>query len=53
MTPHNKDKKVLNMVDEAILRQLDYTPNEALIEQVNRIVNNTRAFDKIENTITK
>ena len=36
------------MVNEAILRQLDYTPNDALTEQVGRIVSNTRAFDKIE-----
>lgn len=36
------------MVNEAILRQLDYIPNVALNEQVDRIVNNTRAFDKIE-----
>ncbi len=36
------------MVNEAILRQLDYTPNEALIEQVDRIIKNTRAFEKIE-----
>ncbi len=36
------------MVNEAILRQLDYTPNEALEEQVSRIINNTHAFEKIE-----
>ncbi len=36
------------MVNEAILRQLDYTPNEALKEQVRRIIDNTQAFDKIE-----
>ncbi len=36
------------MVNEAILRQLDYTPNDALNEQVSRIINNTTAFDKIE-----
>jgi len=36
------------MVNEAILRQLDYVPNDALKEQVSRIVDNTRAFDKIE-----
>lgn len=36
------------MLNEAILRQLDYTPNVALNEQVDRIVSNTRAFDKIE-----
>lgn len=36
------------MVNEAILRQLDYTPNEALKAQVGRIINNTTAFEKIE-----
>lgn len=36
------------MVNEAILRQLDYIPNEALKEQVGRIVDNTHSFDKIE-----
>ena len=36
------------MIKEAILRQLDYIPNEALTEQVSRILENTRAFDKIE-----
>jgi phosphomannomutase len=36
------------MVNEAILRQLDYTPNDALKEQMGRIINNTTAFEKIE-----
>jgi len=36
------------MVNEAILRQLDYTPNEALKMQMGRIISNTTAFDKIE-----
>lgn len=36
------------MTNEAILRQLDYVPNEALKEQVSRIVKNTRSFEKIE-----
>ena len=33
---------------DAILKQLGYTPNEALLEQVERIVANTNGFDKIE-----
>ncbi len=36
------------MVNEAILRQLDYTPNEALKEQIDRIISNTTEFEKIE-----
>lgn len=36
------------MVNEAILRQLDYIPNEALNEQMKRIIDNTTAFEKIE-----
>ncbi len=39
------------MINEAILRQLDYAPNEALKEQVSRIVDNTRSFEKIEKHI--
>ena len=35
------------MVNEGILRQLDYTPNDALKEQVERIINNTKSFEKI------
>jgi len=41
------------MIKEAILLQLDYTPNEALKEQVGRVLNNTRAFDKIEKHIVE
>ena len=33
---------------DAILNQLGYSPNEALMEQLERIVNNTPGFDKIE-----
>jgi len=36
------------MINEAILRQLDYIPNEALKEQMGRIIDNTTAFNKIE-----
>ena len=39
------------MVNEAILRQLDYIPNEALQEQMGRIIKNTTAFEKIEKHI--
>lgn len=39
------------MVNEAILRQLDYTPNDALKEQMGRIINNTKSFEKIEKHI--
>lgn len=39
------------MINEAILRQLDYTPNEALKEQMGRVINNTRSFEKIEKHI--
>lgn len=39
------------MINEAILRQLDYTPNEALTAQMGRIINNTSAFEKIEKHI--
>jgi len=39
------------MVNEAILRQLDYTPNDALKEQVGRIITNTQSFEKIEKHI--
>ena len=39
------------MVNEAILQQLDYTPNEALKEQMGRIIQNTLAFEKIEKHI--
>jgi len=43
-----KYKRLCYMLNEAILRQLDYTPNEALKLQVGRIINNTEAFDKFE-----
>jgi hypothetical protein len=33
---------------DAILNQLGYTPNEALLEQVERIIANTHGFDRIE-----
>ena len=36
------------MVNEGILRQLDYTPNDALKEQIERIISNTKSFEKIE-----
>jgi len=39
------------MINEAILRQLDYTPNEALQQQMGRIIQNTTSFDKIEKHI--
>ncbi len=36
------------MEHDAILNQLGYSPNEALMEQVERIIANTHGFDKIE-----
>ena len=36
------------MINEAILRQLDYTPNDALKEQMGRVIGNTKEFNKIE-----
>ena len=39
------------MINEAILRQLDYIPNEALESQVDRIIKNTTDFEKIEKHI--
>ena len=33
---------------DAILNQLGYSPNEALVEQIERIIANTEGFDKIE-----
>ena len=39
------------MINEALLRQLDYIPNDALKEQMGRVVNNTNSFDKIEKHI--
>lgn len=34
-----------------MLKQLGYTPNEALLNQLERIINNTKSFDKIEKHI--
>ncbi|MBN2895702.1 MAG: hypothetical protein JXK05_07420 [Campylobacterales bacterium] len=39
------------MQREAMLSQLGYTPNEALLEQMGRIIANTREFSKIEKHI--
>ncbi len=39
------------MNNEAMLKQLGYTPNEALLSQFERIVNNTASFDKIQKHI--
>ena len=39
------------MNNEAMLKQLGYAPNEALLEQFDRIVSNTRSFDKIQKHI--
>lgn len=39
------------MGNDAILKQLGYTPNEALLEQIERIKANTNGFDKIEKHI--
>ena len=39
------------MNNEAMLKQLGYTPNEALLNQLERIINNTKSFDKIEKHI--
>jgi acetolactate synthase small subunit len=39
------------MNKEAILKQLGYIPNEALLSQFDRIVNNTKSFDKIQKHI--
>jgi hypothetical protein len=39
------------MINEAILRQLDYTPNDALKEQMGRVIENTLSFEKIEKHI--
>jgi hypothetical protein len=36
------------MQHDAILNQLGYSPNEALMEQIERIIANTHGFDKIE-----
>ena len=39
------------MNNEAMLKQLGYTPNEALLNQLERIINNTKSFDKIQKHI--
>lgn len=39
------------MINEAILRQLDYTPNDALTAQMGKIIKNTGSFEKIEKHI--
>ena len=36
------------MNNEAMLKQLGYAPNPALLSQLDRIVKNTRSFDKIQ-----
>ncbi|WP_345989531.1 hypothetical protein WCX18_03275 [Sulfurimonas sp. HSL1-2] len=36
---------------EAVLKQLGYTPNEALMEQIERIEANTVGYDKIQKHI--
>ncbi len=36
---------------DAVLNQLGYTPNEALTEQVQRIIENTNEYEKIEKHI--
>lgn len=35
------------MTYESVLSQLGYTPNEALAEQLGRIENNTKGYDKL------
>ena len=39
------------MQHDAILNQLGYTPNDALLEQLQRIIDNTHGFEKIEKHI--
>jgi len=39
------------MNNEAMLKQLGYAPNEALLAQIETIVKNTKAFDKIQKHI--
>ena len=36
------------MSNEALLKQLGYAPNEALLSQLERIISNTHAFEKIQ-----
>jgi hypothetical protein len=40
-----------NMQEEAILVQLGYVPNEALLKQLKNIQNNTTGYDKIKKHI--
>jgi acetolactate synthase small subunit len=42
---------MVTMENEALLKQLGYTPNEALLEQIERIKANTKGFEKIEKHI--
>jgi len=39
------------MNNEAMLKQLGYAPNEALLSQAERIINNTHEFNKIQKHI--
>jgi len=39
------------MDSEAVLKQLGYAPNEALMEQIGRIEANTKGYDKIQKHI--
>lgn len=47
ITPLFLNKGHENMIYEAILNQLGYTPNEALREQLKRIEANTAGYEKI------
>jgi len=39
------------MNNEAMLKQLGYAPNDALLAQIDRIVDNTKSFEKIQKHI--
>ncbi len=39
------------MNNEAMLKQLGYAPNEALLGQIDKIVRNTKSFEKIQKHI--
>jgi len=39
------------MTQEALLKQLGYAPNEALLQQLEEIINNTKDYEKIEKHI--
>lgn len=39
------------MTRDAMLNQLGYSPNDGLMAQLGRIIDNTRSFDKIEKHI--